>query len=300
MYHLDEAISLYHQPEHHAIGQKLIGYDPGVASIGLRAIALWYLGFPDQALRGVARAEELAGPLKSPICLALTDFFTAIIHSLRREPELALSFAERALLVSAEEGFDYFEAGSLVELGWAMSLTGSSAEGIRKIREGLKLNQSIGGTLECPFLLYALAECLARTGHSEEALAVAEEGIDLARRAESHFHTPELLCLKADLLAHRSMPDLNESEELARLTVPSFEEAEQCVCEALRMTRESGAKSLELRATVSLCRLQRKYDRPREWEALAGVAGFFTEGFDTTDLKVAKALLASQGGGDMK
>ena len=79
------------------------------------------------------------------------------------------------------------------------------------------------------------------------------------------------------------------------LSVANCEEAERCVCEALRMTRESGAKSLELRAAVSLCRLQRKYNQPKEWETLAGVAGFFTEGFDTNDLREAKALLASQG-----
>jgi len=280
IYHFNRAVALYRQPEHHAAGERVIGYDPGVASAGFLAPTLWYLGFPEQALRSVTRARELASTLKSPICLAMTDFFAAITHSLRREPRLALTFAERGVSVSHEEGFEYFEAGNLVELGWAMSLMGSSADGIQKIREGLKLNESIGGTLERPYFLFALGECLARADHYAEALAVVEEAIRLGQRTASQFQEPDLLCLKADLLIRRAVPD--------------FEEADLCVREALRLTRDTGAKSLELRAAISLCRLQQKRGYPVEWEALGEVAGFFTEGFDTEDLSEAKGLLASR------
>jgi predicted ATPase len=225
----------------------------------------------------VINAQELARPLKSPICTAMMDFFSAIIHNLRREPEQAMILAKRSLSLSRDKGFEYFQAGSLVQLGWAMSLTSCVDEGIQLVREGVKLSESIGGKLEHHFYLFALGECLAKTSHANEAMAVVEEGIELARRAASQFHEPELLCLKAELLARRP--------------VPNFEEAEACVREALQMTRETGAKSLELRAAVSLCRLHRKCGRTEERESLAAVAGLFTEGFDTKDFKEAMALL---------
>ena len=278
MHHFDQAIALYSQPDHHAIGHASIGYDPGVASAGLRAIASWYLGFPDQAVQRVAGAAQLARPLNSPICTVMIDFFSAIIHNLRREPDQALIFAERAVAFSREEGFEYFLAGSLVILGWAVALECQETEGIEKVREGVALNQSIGGKLERPYYLALLGESLARAGRQDEALAVVQEGIDLSRRVASQFHEPDLLCLKAKILSELGTPD--------------FAEAEACLHAALCMARETGAKSLELRAALGLCQLQHRQGAPEQTSTLAAVAGWFTEGFDTIELRAARHLLA--------
>jgi predicted ATPase len=110
-----------------------------------------------------------------------------------------------------------------------------------------------------------------------EAAEVVEDGIRLARLTASQFHEPELLCLKAELLSQLSASDLDE--------------AEACLREALRLTRETGAKSLELRAIVSFCRLLRERVHTDEWQALTTLAGSFTEGFDTEDLIEARAML---------
>jgi len=278
-YHFNQAVTLYRQPLHHAVGQACIGYDPGVASAGFLALVFWYLGFPDEAVRRVTEAAELARPLNAPICTAMIDFFAAIVHNLRQEPERAVIFAKRALTLSRQEGFDYFQAGSLVQLGQALSLLNSVDEGMQLVREGVKLNEAIGGKLERPYFLFALGECLGRAGRGSEAVAVLDEGIEIGRRAASQFHEPELLCLKARLLTSQSVWDRARAEE--------------CVREALRMTRATGAKSLELRAAIELNRLPGKRGGDEEREALAGVVRLFTEGFDTKDLRTAHMLLGA-------
>jgi tetratricopeptide (TPR) repeat protein len=279
LHHLGQAVTLYDPREHHAIGLRYIGYDPAVTSVGFQAWNLWYLGCPDQALEKIAEARAIARPLNSRISGPIIDTFAAAIHNLRGEPKQALECAERGVALCREEGFEFFLVGNLAYSGWAMALQGQTAEGIEQIREAIALHESIGARLERPIFLAALAESLSQAGRLEEALVAAQDGLDRGRYTALRFHEPELLRLKADLLAEMS--------------VSNFEEAEACLREALKITRETGAKSLELRAALSLCRLQCRRGKHEEREMLASVVAQFSEGSAVKDFKESMRLLQS-------
>jgi predicted ATPase len=181
--------------------------------------------------------------------------------------------------VCREEGFEFFLAHHLVYSGWAMALQGRMTEGIAQIREAIALHESIGARLERPLFLGALAESLAEAGRLEEALVAAQDGLDRSRNTALRYHEPELLRLKAEFLAE--------------MAVSNFEQAEACLREALKITRETGARSLELRAALSLCRLQRRRGKHEEREMLASVVAQFSEGFAVKDLKESTTLLQS-------
>ncbi len=279
MHHLGQAVALYDPGEHHAIGLKYIGYDPALCSVCFQAWNLWYLGCPDQALEKIADARAIAQSLSSRISGPIIDFFGAAIHNLRGEPKQALECAERGVAVCREEGFEFFLVGNLAYSGWAMALQGRTAEGIEKIRQAIALHESIGAKLERPIFLAALAESLSQAGRLHEALVAAQDGLDRSRFTALRFHEPELLRLKAELLAEMS--------------VSNFEQAEACLREALKIARETGAKSLELRAALSLCRLQGRTGKHEERQMLASVVAQFSEGSTVKDFKESMRLLQS-------
>jgi DNA-binding winged helix-turn-helix (wHTH) protein/tetratricopeptide (TPR) repeat protein len=279
LHHLGQAVALYDPRKHHAIGLRYIGYDPAVASVGFQAWDLWYLGYPDQAVEKIAEARVIARSLNSRISGPIIDFFAAVIHNLRGEPNQALECAERGVAVCREEGFEFFLVGNLAYSGWAMALQGRTAEGIEQIREAIALHESIGARLERPLFLAALAESLSQAGRLDEALVAAQDGLDRSRNTALRFHEPELLRLKAKLLAE--------------ISVSNFEQAEACLREALMITRQTGAKSLELRAALSLCRLQGRRGKHEEREMLASVVAQFSEGSAVKDFQESMRLLQS-------
>ena len=163
--------------------------------------------------------------------------------------------------------------------GWAMALQGRTAEGIGQIREAIALHESIGARLERPLFLAALAESLSQAGRLDEALVATQDGLDRSRFTALRFHEPELLSLKAEVLAE--------------VSVSNFEQTEGCLREALKITRETGAKSLEPRAALSLCRLQGRTGKREEREMLASVVAQFSEGSAVKDFKESMRLLQS-------
>jgi predicted ATPase len=221
----------------------------------------------------------MAHSLNSRISGPIIDFFAAVIHNLRGEPNQALECAERGVAVCREEGFEFFLVGNLAYSGWAMALQGRMAEGIEKIREAIALHESIGARLERPLFLAALAESLSQAGRLDEALVAAQDGLDRSRYTALRFHEPELLRLKAELLAE--------------ISVSNFEQADACLREALKISRETGAKSLELRAALSLCRLQGRTGKHEEREMLASVVAQFSEGSAVKDFQESMRLLQS-------
>jgi len=159
---------------------------------------------------------------------------------------------------------------------WARVRQGEGEQPIADIRQGIAAYRATGAELESSCWLALLAEACATGDAVEEGLAALTEALDLVAKTGVRFYHAELLRLKGELLLKRAEPN----------------QAEASLREAIRVASSQHAKLLELRATTSLARLWRSQGKPQQAsELLAPVYGWFTEGFDTRDLKEAKALL---------
>ena len=282
--HLEQALALYGPQQHHFLISHF-GHDEGLSGLVFAAHALWYLGYPDQAMAKIGEALSLARELSHPLSLANALDFRAWLHVYRREPSLAQEQAEADLALSAEQGFEFFAAHATAFRGWALVEQGKGEEGIAQIRAGLAAYRATGAELERSYFLGLLAEAYGRVGQPEEGLRVVGEALAEVHMRGVRFYEAELYRLKGELLLIR-----NEGRGGSR--TPATEEAEIWLRLALEMARRQQAKSLELRATMSLSRLwQQQGKRDAGHELLTEVYGWFTEGFDTADLKEAKALL---------
>jgi predicted ATPase len=170
--------------------------------------------------------------------------------------------------------------------GWAIAVQEHSTEGLVQIRQGLDTYRATGAEFQRPHFLTMLAEASGLLGQPEGGLAALEEALNLVEKTGERYYEAELHRQRGELLllrAAKSHPDQSSREQ---------HEAEMCFQHALDVARQQQAKSLELRAAMSLARLwQRQGKRVEARVLLAPIYGWFTEGFDTTDLQEAKALL---------
>ena len=276
--HLEQGMALYRLEEHRALAHQHAGYDPGVACRSFAAYVLWYLGYPDRALARNEEAIALAGDLSQTFSMILAVEFAALVRHLRRETALAKVRAEAAIGLSTEQANAFFLGCGMVEQGWAMAQEGQGEDGVALIRRGMDTCRGAGSILEFPHCWASLADAYRVAGHFEEALGAVAEGLKQAAGTSARFNEAELYRLKGELLLAR--PD------------PEAEEAERCFRQAVGIARRQSAKSLELRATMSLSRLLGRQGKGEDARLLLGdVYTWFTEGFDTADLKDARALL---------
>jgi predicted ATPase len=275
--HFERALLLY-DPEVHRDDAFLYALNPGVAMRCFGAWALWFLGLPDQALNRIQEALSLARELSEPHGLAHALFFAAILHQLRREGRLAQEHAEAAIAVAREHGMVMYQALATMTRGWALIEQGWEEEAIGQMRQGLAAHQATGANLMCPHFLALLAEALAKTRESGEGLHVLKEALEIAVRTGERSYEAELYRLKGERLLTQSQ---NQSD------------AEDCFHQSIRIAQRQKAKSLELRAVRSAARLyQHQGKRKKARDILAPVYESFTEGFDTVDLREARALIA--------
>jgi len=277
--HLEEAIVLYdYEPrQYHPVPFEYGGSDPRVYCACLSATLLWALGYPDQALAKVRHALALAQELAYPFDLTLALYFSAVVYMRRREPREAREKAEEAMALAREHGFAPWLAHATHVRGWALVELGREVEGLAQLRENLARFRAMEAEVWRPFLLGCLARAYGKVGQPNEGLAVLGEALALRRRMGPGYEEAELHRLKGEMLVM-----IGETEA----------EAEACFRQAIAVARRQSAKSLELRAVVSLSRLLQSQGRIEEArELLAGIYGWFTEGFETRDLIEAKALL---------
>jgi TOMM system kinase/cyclase fusion protein len=275
--HLEEGMALY-DPQQHRAHAFLYGEDPGVGCRSYAAWVLWELGHPDQALQQSHEALTRARELAHPHSLAYALFYGAVLHQFRREGQAAHERAETLMVLSAEQGFALWGARGTILRGWTLALQGQGVEGIAQMRTGLAGYTTTGATLLQPYWLALLAEAYGIAGRTEEGLRALAGALAAVHRTGERFYEAELYRLKGELLLTRSADD-----QAAATT---------CFQHALAVARRQQAKSLELRAAMSLSRLwQQQGKRDAAHELLAPIYGWFTEGFDTADLKEAKALL---------
>jgi class 3 adenylate cyclase/predicted ATPase len=294
--HFAQGSALYDSQQHrsHAF---LYGQDPGVSCGVFTAYILWQLGYPDQALKNIHAAFTLAQGLTYSFNLALALNWVATFHQFRREGHLAQERAEAAMTLSTEHGFPFCVAWGTVLRGWRLAERGQTEEGIAQIRQGLAAWRATGAELWRPYFLALLAEAHGKAGQTEEGLSALAEALTLVSKTGECWYEAELYRLKGTLTLQKfqvSGSTFQVTNPQSLTPNPQAEaEAEGCFWKAIEIARKQQAKSLELRATVSLARLWQQQGKQKEaHKMLADIYGWFTEGFDTKDLQEAKALLA--------
>ncbi|MBI3798113.1 MAG: AAA family ATPase [Deltaproteobacteria bacterium] len=279
--HCEQGIALYDPLQHRS--QALLAGNAGVNCLCFAALALWHLGYPDQAQKSIHEALAQAQELSNPFSLAFALNFAAVLHQFRQERQAVRERAEALIMLSSEQGFVYFLANGLILRGWAEAERGQAEEGIAQMHEGLAAHRATGAEIRRPFYLALLAEAYGKRGQAEEGLALLAEALDLVNKTGERFSEAELYRLKGTLTLQSKVPGPKSQVE---------EEAEGYFRKAIDIARRQQAKSLELRAAMSLARLWQQQGKKEEARRmLAEIYNWFTEGFDAADLQEAKVLL---------
>jgi predicted ATPase len=201
-----------------------------------------------------------------------------MLRQLRGEIALCFERAEAALALATEHGHPFLAGCAMGPVGWALVKTGQAEEGLARLRAGLDACRALGARVwRLPSLPLLLEACL-ETGRVEEGLSAAREALTEVEETAARILEAELNRLEGELLLACNEPEESRAEASFR--------------NAIAIARAQQAKSWELRAAMSMARLwrdQRKRNEARD--LLAPIYGWFTEGFDTLDLKEAKALL---------
>jgi predicted ATPase len=279
--HFAQGIALY-EPQHHRALAWRYGEDPGVVCRAYAARALWFLGYPAQAVQRSHDALTLAQEVAHPFSHTYAVTTAAALAQFCRAWPPTHAQAEVATRLATEQGLPYWGAWGTVLGGWAVAMQGGGGEGIAQIRQGVAAYRATGAALLCPYFLALLAEAYQRIGRGEAGLRVLEEALPLVDQGV-RFYEAEVHRLQGECLLHQAVPDAPQAEH-------AFQHA-------LRVARQQQAKSLELRAATSLARLwQFQGKRQEAYDLLASIYAWFTEGFDTADLQEAQALLEELGG----
>jgi predicted ATPase len=275
--HLEESSARYTPDQHRTLVFRT-GQDPGVACRLYVAATLWLLGYPEQARTRLQEALTLAHALSHPFSLACARCWATFVSQFRRDVLAVHEHAEAAVALATEQGFPVWAALGTTLRGWALTMQGQGEEGMTHARQGIAALRATGAALFVPYLCTVLADVCAHLGHLEDALQVLAEAHALVKQHDERYWEAEVCRLQGVLLLQQ--PGTPQAE------------AEVWLQRALDVARRQEAKSLELRAAMSLSRLwQQQGKRAEARELLAPVYGWFTEGFDTADLQEARALL---------
>ncbi len=281
--HAQLGVALYDMEQHSGHSFIYGGHDPGVCAFNHMSQTSWYLGYAEQAVKNADWSIGLAEKLSHPFSLLLSHSFAGWLYNFRREPEWVSQHAEIAIKLCDEHGIaPHYRASGLVLSGWALAAQGETAEGIARIHVGLDAYRASGTELRRSYLLSLLAEAHGWAGQCDEALEIMSEAFAHVETSGERRWEAELNRLRGNLL-------LSSSKS-------SQSEAERCFMHAMEIAQTQGARVLELRAATSLARLLGEQGKREEvQDLLAPVYGWFTEGFDTPDLKDAKVLLNELG-----
>ena len=275
--HLDRAFTLYDPVEHRSLGVRF-GQEPGVTILTFRSIALWMVGYPVAALADTKRAISDARESGQAAALMFALIGASFVFNVCGNPLAAKACADELVALAEVKSTPYLKAFGMMHQGSVLSVTGKSSEATPLITSGITLLRSTGSTNWIPTFLPYLAIAHAKLGQLEDAWRCISEATSAVKMTGERWHEAETL-RRAGEIALKSPK-------------PEAEKAEEYFDRALAVARQQQAKSWELRAAMSLARLRRCQGKPQQaHELLAPVYGWFTEGFDTIDLKEAKALL---------
>jgi predicted ATPase len=277
-HHLELARNAY-RPERHGAHLALYGQDPGPICLCRWSGVLWALGYPEQALARMEDALSLIGQLAHPHSSAYVLTWSAWLRIFRREVAEAGARIDRALAFATEHGYPFWVAMVIEQEGWLLAQQGRKEQAIARLEEGLARMQAVGTQATSAYAMGLLGEILASRGRAADGLRLLDEALGKVNRSQERWCDAELLRLRGVALL-ATEPSDRAAAALA------FEQA-------IDRSREQAARSWELRSASSLARLWAEQgERQRALDLLAPVYNWFTEGFDTADLKDARALLA--------
>ncbi|MBI3328223.1 MAG: hypothetical protein HYZ81_16160, partial [Nitrospinae bacterium] len=273
--HLEHGLAVY-DPQQHDPHDLLYEADPWLGCLGALSVTLWCLGYPDQAQQRSAEALALAHELSHPYSLARVLVDATYLHWFCREWARLQERAEALRALAAAHGFAELHARATYRAGLALVKHGQVAEGLAQFHASMDTLEAMQSSDAQAFRLTQLADLYRSTGQPETGLQALVAA--LAADTEERLEAAERYGIQGELLL--------------LLPCPDAQQAEGCFQHALAMARRQQARSLELRAAISLSRLwQRQGKRDAAHQLLAPIYGWFTEGFDTADLQEARALL---------
>jgi class 3 adenylate cyclase/tetratricopeptide (TPR) repeat protein len=239
--------------------------------------ALWALGYSDQAREWSRRALAAAERLSRPTVLATAYGGAAMLHMLLLDERAAVQYADMDIAIAEQVQFSFDLAYARIVRGWALGVRGCLEKGVTEMRESMTSAEAVGYSRRPRWYPY-LAQLEAKSKGPEQGLEVITEGLALLEKVEERFNESELYRVKGELLLAQDSSNTDQ--------------AQSCFQQAIAVARKQSAKSLELRSTTSLARLlARQGCRNEARGMLAEIYNWFTEGFDTADLKDARALL---------
>jgi predicted ATPase len=317
--HFEQGLALYDPQQYRSQVFLCGGHDPGVCCRNISSLALWLLGYPDQALTRKHEALTLGQELSHPLSLAGALGYAAALHQFRREEQAVQTLAEAAIALSTKHELVFTLTHGTILWNWALAQQGRNQVGIAQIQQGLAARRARETEANLPYYLALLAEVYRKAGQVDEALSALAEALEAAHKTGERFYEAELYRLQGELtlqsqtslkqVSNKSQASQNKSQvsnPRSAFRNPKLEEAEACFLKAIEIARRQQAKSLELRATMSLARLWQQQamhpesrttqheTRLRLKEAhsmLSKIYNWFTEGFDTKDLQEAKTLI---------
>jgi predicted ATPase len=280
----DRALRMYDPAVHRAFATRFTA-DIRVSILFFRSWTLWLLGYPDAALADVGQALTEAHELGHASTTMPALFFVIFTQILCGDYAGADEKANQLTALADEKGVPYWKACGMAHIGCVLALTGKASDAIQILTSAITAFRATGSTWSVPFRLACLAEAHAELGQFEEAWRLLDEAMMIVEVSKEVWAQAEILRVAGEIALMSPEPDAAKAEAY-------FERA-------LAVARAQQAKSWELRAAMSLARLWRDQGKVQQArELLAPVYGWFTEGFDTRDLKEAKALLEEMASGN--
>jgi predicted ATPase len=275
--HFQYSMKVYNPSEHGSLAYT-VGFDRGVSAHAQATQCHLHLGHPDRALALSEKAVALAKRVEHPLSLAHALLYAGIVHRQRGEFDRTRERAEEVVGLAERLGFPYYLGAGRFLRGFARVESGKGEAGLAEMQQAMVELAGIGSGIGAPGILCFLAEGLRKVGRHDDALGALGLGVAQAEAQGQHYYDAELHRLRAEILL-----DTDGS---------AVEEAEALFHQSLETARRQEAKTFELRAATSLARLwQRRGKRAAARDLLLPVYEWFTEGFDTRDLKDARALL---------
>jgi class 3 adenylate cyclase/tetratricopeptide (TPR) repeat protein/ribosomal protein L40E len=274
----EKALALHDDRDRNRLWAARVGEDAGVTHRCYLALALWHLGYPDRALKVNREARELARSIEHPFSLAYAQHHASWLYQLIRMPSETLLFSDEQMRTSAEHGFPLFKATGSIYHAAGQLLQGNAAKAAAALEGGLDAYRATGAGLALPYYLGLLGDAFIQTGNTGEADSMLDEALTAAQTSGDRCHEAELHRLKGELAQREGVQPEVLGQHFSR---------------ALDIAKEQGSKAWELKATISLARVQARHGRRTDaGEMLGNLYNSFIEGFCTPDLREAKTLLA--------
>jgi predicted ATPase len=274
--HVDKGLAIYDYEKHKHHAFLYLGHDPAVCGHSLKAGIAWALGFPDLAHGHAAQALQHARRMGHASTLAYGLFNVCLYHAARGDERATRPTADELWRLSNERQLVYTGAGAQVFGGWAMVKQGQTDAGLDQMRQGIATWDRLGQHMfrQAVYCLYA--EALVTAGEYGLAMENLNQGLALGDQTGERWWESRAYLLHARVVLEQGDP----------------EAAEAILYKSIKVARQQKAKSLELQATINLSRLWADQGRRDDaYGLLSPIYEWFTEGFDTADLKETRALL---------